>query len=119
MQTAKIIPIQRTKPSMQLAFSNKQEAEEWIYPGKIIDIAPGIRMGIAYDQTDGEYHPLFKFYHNQTRIRDIELDDRHQIDLRTSCRKIITVIATKHDKNNGRPMKTLLVVEHVPYSWEQ
>ncbi len=116
MQTAKIIPIQRANPVGQ---PQKQEAVEWIMPGQVLTIAPEIQMGIAYDKVDGEYVPRFKFYHNATRLKDIYPNKRHQIDLRTSCRRVITILTTKHHEYTGRQIKTLVEIAHAPYSWEK
>jgi len=71
MESAQIIPINRTKPFMQLAFPKKQETTETLHPGKVITIAPEIRMGIAYDKVNDEYIPRFKFWHNETPLKQL------------------------------------------------
>ena len=111
MESAQIIPINRTKPFMQLAFPKKQETTEMLHPGKVTTIAPEIRMGIAYDKVNDEYIPRFKFWHNETPLKQLYPNDRRQLDLRTSCQRVITVVATRHDPDTGRPVKTWVVIE--------
>ena len=104
---------------MQLAFPEKRETTKWLYPGKVVTVAPEIHMAIAYDQVDGEYKPRFKFWYQGKRVKDYHLDNNHQIDMRISCRRIITLLVTTHHELTGKPIKSLLEIAHVPYSWEQ
>ncbi|MBL4709734.1 MAG: hypothetical protein JKY48_14975 [Flavobacteriales bacterium] len=85
---------------------------EWMIPGKIITIAPHLDMGIQYKQTGDEYQPTFKFWYMGVPVpKHYHFDINNQLDLRHTCRRVITRLATKYTDNGVLPIKTLIEIE--------
>jgi hypothetical protein len=123
MQTNNVVQLHRPKIAektvSQQAIKAGTTRTEKLYPGKIVLITIDVYMTIAYDQVDGEYKPRFKFWCHDSRIADLYLDENHQLDLRSSCRCIITLISHHIHSKTGRPSSTIIEIAKVPYSWEK
>ena len=119
MQASNIVRLPlRTVPKRAPLPQTSNTRNEWLYPGKVTVLTTDISISIAYDCVDGVYKTRFKFWLHGERIKDITLDERRQINLRETCRCIITQLAQRINPVSRRPEKTLIEIAHVPYSWE-
>ena len=115
MQTAQIIPFPQTT---MLQMSGAKPVIDWIYPGKVIEVAPEIHASIRYDCIDDQYRPRFKFWYQGQPVKDYPLDENNQINMQFSCRRIITLLMHRVDIT-GRPTQSQIEIKQVPYSWER
>ena len=115
MQTEKIIPIKPLATQSQPGYEKPYKVTETLIPGQRVTIAPWISTEIEYYLVDGEYQTRFKFWYGKRRVKDYHLDSNNQIDMRHSCRRIITLQSIEYDKLTHRPIQSLVEIETVSF----
>lgn len=80
-------------------------------PGNVIDIAPGLKMGIAYDSTRSGYRIRLKFWAHGQRTKDYFLDNNRQMDLRHICKRLIVLFSTTFEPGTTHPVRSHFVIE--------
>lgn len=115
MRTEKIIPFNR-KNGIHNSDGKNYSYTEVMVPGQPVNIAPWITTEIAYDLIDGMYQTRFKFWYGKHRTKDYHLDSNNQIDMRHSCKRIITLQSTKFTELKPRPIQSLIEIEMVSHS---
>ena len=119
MQTEKITPINQDALSNLPDYLKPYIVTETLIPGQRVTVAPWISTEIEYYLHNGEYKTRFKFWYGKRRVKDYYLDNNNQIDLRHSCRRIITLVSTKQTEFVNCPLWSLVEIETVTNSWEQ
>jgi len=94
-----------------------QPQSDWVFPGYLVTIAPGIYLTVHYDQIDGIYHTSVKLFVGTNRF-ETQFDENGQIDLRHLCCMVIKRLAIQFE-DSGRPRRTLISKQFQPYSWDK
>ena len=83
-----------------------EEITVWMVPGKLIELPYEVHLGTEYIDDK----PVLHCYIGLSRRQNLEFNDRNQIDLSGSINLIITLLATRHDQDNGQPIATVVTI---------
>jgi hypothetical protein len=111
MQTAKTIPMTRS----YIQPDSSEKYTKWMMPGKTIELTHQVKMAIEYYKKDNKWQIRFNFWYLGRHVKDYNLDNNNQLDLRISCKRMITRLITKHVPGSTRPLKTLIEIENAEY----
>ena len=115
MQSEKIIPINHDVHSILSACQKTYKVKELLKPGQRVTIAPWISMEIEYYLEHGEFQTRFKFWYGKKRVKDYYPDSNNQIDMRHSCRRIITLKSTEYTELTHQPLMSVVEIETVEF----